>query len=84
MLCTKGKLWFLKGSYKDNIINGEMKRIKFLEIYAKRKKVSKRVLFVLTYHPSLNWFSHKIKDNLNILHMSWEPKIIFNKTCGFI
>ena len=59
--------WFLKSGYPENMIDEEMKRVKFSEKGSKKCKGSKEVPFVFTYHPSLNCLSRIIKYNLNIL-----------------
>ena len=76
--CTKMKSWFLKRGYPENIIDEEMKKIKFSEKGSKKSKGSKEISFVVTYHPSLNCLSRIIKDNLNILYMSRESKAVFS------
>ena len=76
--CTKMKSWFLKRGYPENMIDEEMKKINFSEKGSIKSKGSKRVLFVVTYHPSLNCLSRIIKDNLNILYMSHEAKAVFS------
>ena len=75
--CTKMESWFLKRGYPENIIDEEMKKVKFSEKGRNNSKGSKRVPFVVTYHPSLNCLSRIIKDNLNILYMSREAKAVF-------
>ena len=67
--CSKIKSWFLKRSYPENMIDKEMKKVKFSEKGSKQSKGSKGVPFVVTYHPFLNCLSRIIKDNLNILYM---------------
>ena len=68
--CSKIKSWFLKRSYPENMIDKEMKKVKFSEKGSKQSKGSKGVPFVVTYHPFLNCLSRIIKDNLNILYMN--------------
>ena len=75
---TKMKSWFLKRGYPKNMIHEDMKKVKFSEKGSKKSKGSKGVPFVVTYHPSLNCLSCIIKDNLNILFMSCEPKAVFS------
>ena len=58
------------------MIDEEMKKVKFSEKGSKKSKGSKRVPFVVTYHPCLNCLI--IKDNLNILYMSCEAKAVFS------
>ena len=67
MHCTKMRSWFLKSGYPENMIDEEMKTVKFSEKGSKKSKVSKEVSFVFTYHPSLNFLSRIVKYNLNIL-----------------
>ena len=70
--CTKIKLLFLKRCYPENVIAEEIKKVKFSEIGSKKPNGSKRVPFMVTYHPSSNCHSCIIRDYLNILCMSWE------------
>ena len=72
------KSWFFKRGYPENMIDEEMKKVKFSEKGSKISKGSKGVLFVVTYHPSLNCLSRIIKENLNILYMSREAKAVFS------
>ena len=58
------------------MIDEEMKKVKFSEKGSKKSKGSKGVPFVVTYHPSLNYLSRIIKDNLNLLYMSREAKAV--------
>ena len=49
------KIWFQKRGYLQNIIENEMKKVKFPSCnkVQKKKKNSKAVAFVVTYHPLL-------------------------------
>ena len=69
------KSWFLKRGYPENMIDEEMKKVKFSEKGSSNSEGSKGVPFVVTYHPSLNCI---IKDNLNILYMNREAKAVFS------
>ena len=60
------------------MIDEEMKKVKFSEKISNNSKVSKGLAFVVTYHPSLNCLSRIIKDNLNILYMSRDTKVVFS------
>ena len=75
--CTKMKSCF-KRDYRENMIDEEMKKVKFSEKGSNNSEGSKGVPFVVTYHPSLNTLSRIIKDNLNILCMSRETKAVFS------
>ena len=72
------KSWFLKRGYPENMTDEEMKKVKFSEKGSNGSKGSKGVLFVVTYHPSLNCLSRIINDNLNILYMSCQAKATFS------
>ena len=72
------ELWFLKRGYPENMIDEEMKKVKFLEKGSKKSEGFKGVSFVVTYHPSLNCLSRIIKDSLNISDMSREAKAVFS------
>ena len=48
---TKMKSWFLKRDYPENMIDEEIKKVKFSEKGSKKSKWSKGVSFVVTYHP---------------------------------
>ena len=61
--CTKMKPRFFKRDYPENMIDEEMKKVKFSEKGSKRSKGSKWVPFVITYHHSLNCLGRIIKDN---------------------
>ena len=76
--CTKMKSWFLKRGYPENVIDEEMKKVKFSEKGSKKYKGSKGVSFVVTYHPFLNRYSYIIKENLNILYKIRESKTVFS------
>ena len=76
--CTEMKSWFLKRDYPENMIDEEMKKVKFSEKGSDSSKGSKGVLFVVTYHPSMNGLSRIINDNLNILYMSRQTKAMFS------
>ena len=60
------KSLLFKRSYPEDMIDEEMKKVKLSEKGSKKYKGSKVVLFVVTYHPSLNCLSRIIKDNLHI------------------
>ena len=72
------KSWFLKRGYPENMIDEEMKKVKFSEEDSKKSKGSKGVPFVIACHPSLNCLSCKTNDNLNILYMTSEAKAVFS------
>ena len=54
------KSWFLKRGYPENMIDEEMKKVKFSEKGSKNSKGSKGVPFVVTHHPFLNCLSRII------------------------
>ena len=55
--CTKMKSWFPKKGYPENVIDEEMKKVKFSEKGSKKSKESKGLPFAVMYHPSLNCLS---------------------------
>ena len=59
------------------MIDEEMKKVKSSEKGSKKSKGSKGVPFVVTYQPSLNCLNCIFKDNLKILYMSREAKLVF-------
>ena len=72
------KSWLLKRGYPENMIDDKMKKVTFSEKSSKKSKGSKGVPFVVTYHPSLNYLSRIIKENLNISYMRCESKALFS------
>ena len=58
--CSKMKSWILKRGYPENMIDEEMKKVKFSEKGSKNSKGSKGVPFVVTHHPFLNCLSRII------------------------
>ena len=76
--CNEMKSWLLKRGYPENMIDEEIKKVAFSEKGSNNSKGSKGVLFVVTYHSSLNCLSRIINVNLNILHMSRQAKVIFS------
>ena len=51
------KSWFPKKGYPENMIDEEMKKVKFSEKGSKKSKESKGLPFAVMYHPSLNCLS---------------------------
>ena len=75
------KSWFFKRGYTENVIDEEIKKLKFSKKGSKKSKGSKGVPFMVTYHPPpppLNCVSRMINHNLNILYMSSEAEAIFS------
>ena len=62
------KPWFLKRGYLNNVIEKEMKKVKFFKISSTRKDNAKGVPLVVTYHPGLK--------NINqIINHIWIKKL---------
>ena len=59
------------------MIGTEMKKVKFKPREKTEKCKSKRVLFVVTYHPSFNCLLKIIGDNTYLLYMNEEVKNVF-------
>ena len=47
------KIWFQKRGYPENIIENEMKKVKFPSCNKAQRKNSKGIAFAVTYHPLL-------------------------------
>ena len=71
------KSWFLKRSYPEHLIGTEIKKVKFKPREKTKKSKSKGVLFVVTYHPSLNCLHIIIRDNTYLLYMNEEVRNLF-------
>ena len=69
------KSWFLVRGYINDLIEAEMKKVKFTSKNRnnKRGKSSKRVPFAMTYHPKLKSMNKVIKY-LDLLYMDKEVK----------
>ena len=66
------KLWFLKRSCPEHLIDTEMKKLKFKSREKTGKSKSKGVPFVVTYHPSLNCLHKFIRGNTYLLYINEE------------
>ena len=73
---TEMKSWFLKRGYPNNVIEKEMKKVKFSKISSTRKDNAKGVPLVVTYHPGLKNINQIINKNLH-LYMDQEVKKVF-------
>ena len=71
------KSCFLKRGYPNNVIEKEMKKVKFSKISSTRKDNAKGVPLVVTYHPSLKNINQIINKNLYLLYMDQEVKKVF-------
>ena len=67
------KSWFLKRGYPNNVIEKEMKKVKFSKISSTRKDNTKGVPLVVTYHPGLKF----INRNLHLLYVDQKVKEVF-------
>ena len=47
------KIWFEKRGYPENIIENEVKKVKFTSCNKVQRRESKGIPFVVTYHPLL-------------------------------
>ena len=74
---TEMKSWFLKRGYPNNVIEKEMKKVKFSKISSTRKDNAKGVPLVVTYHPGLKNINQIINKNLHLLYMDQEVKKVF-------
>ena len=70
------KIWFEKRGYPENIIENEMKKVKFASLLGSKKK-SKGIPFVVTYHPLLKQLKSILCRNKYLLNMNAEVKQTF-------
>ena len=73
------KSWFSVRGYSEDIIESEMKKVKFTSKNrnSKRGKSLKAVPFVMTYHPKLKSMKKVILKYLDLLYMDNEVKRVF-------
>ena len=73
------KSWFLVRGYPEDLIESEMKEVKFASKNrnAKRGKSLKAVPFVMTYHPKLKSMEKVILEYLDLFYMDNEVKRVF-------
>ena len=74
---TKMKSWFLKCHYSNNVMEKEMKKVKFCKISSSRKDNAKSLPLVVTYLPGLKNINQIINKNLHLLYMDQEVKKAF-------
>ena len=71
------KIWFQKRGYPANIIENEMKKVKFPSCNKIQRKNSKGIAFVVTYHPLLKQLEGILCRNKYLLNMNAEVKQAF-------
>ena len=73
------KSWFLVSGYPKDLIESEMKKVKFTSKNrnTKRGKSLKAVPFVMTYHPKLKSMNKVILKYFDLLYMDNEVKRVF-------
>ena len=66
---SEKKTWFLRRGYPKNLVESEMKKVKFSHVFNKKsqKRTLNRILLVATYHLQLNSLGKVLSKNLNIL-----------------
>ena len=72
--CNQMKSQLMIRSYPEHLIDTEMKKVKFKSREKTEKSKSKRVPFVVTYHPSLDCLHKIIRDNTYLLYMNQEVR----------
>ena len=75
--------WFVKRRYPEEIIEGQMWKVKFnfsMEINFKEKE-GKGVPLVVAYHPRLNCLNKIIRENLPLLYTNNKVKKVTKKHC---
>ena len=76
--------WFLKCGYSNNVIEKEIKKVKFSKISSTRKNNTKGVPLVVTYHPGLKSINQIINKNLQLLYMDQEVKKVYRQSPWFL
>ena len=71
------KSWFFRRTYPNDVIEKEMKKVKFSKISSTRKDNTKGVPMVVTYHLGLKNINQIINGNLHLLYMDEEVKKVF-------
>ena len=71
------KIWIQKRGYLQIIIENEMKKVKFPSCNKAQRKNSKRIPFVVTYHPLLKQLKGILRRNMYLLNMNVEVKQTF-------
>ena len=72
------KSWFSQRRYPQNLIESETSKVKFsVQRVFHRAKVEKGVPLVVTYHPLLKTIGKIIHDNLYLLYINEELKLLF-------
>ena len=71
------KIWFQKRRYPENIIENEMKKVKFPSCNKAQRKDSKGIVFVVTYHPLLKQLAGILHRNMYLLNMNAKVKQTF-------
>ena len=77
------KIWFQKQGYLQNIIENEMKKVKFPSCNKAQRKNSKGMAFVVTYHSLLKQLKGILRRNMYLLHMNVEVKQTFTLSQWF-
>ena len=68
---------FQKQGYPENIIENEMKKVKFPSCNKVQRKSSKGIAFVVTYYPLLKQLEEILRRNKYLLNMNAEVKQTF-------
>ena len=66
------KIWFQKRGYPENVIENEMKKVKFSSCNKVQRKKSKCIPFVVNYHPLLKQLKGISGRNKYLLNMNAE------------
>ena len=78
------KTWLLRGGYPKNLVESEMKKVKFSHVFNEKyqKRKLARISLVVTYHPLLNSLGKVVSKN----HILWMKKFksVLSGTHGFI
>ena len=72
------KSWFLKREYPEELIENEMRKVKFCKEEIKKAKVVKGIPSVVTYESQLKNLGRMINQNIYLLNMNEETKKVFS------
>ena len=71
------KSWSLKREYPEELIENEMRKVKFCKEGIKKAEGVKGIPFAITYHPQLKYLGGIINQNIYLLNMKEETRKIF-------
>ena len=70
-------LWFLERGYPENIVNQELRKVKFSKSSGRTNKRDKGVCLVVTYHPLLQNIGRTFHRHFDLLYTDQEVERVF-------